>query len=281
MRLAWVALLGAACVAKGEPDPSDPGDEPPQDSDTSDDGTFDVDQRRENLASAAGDFALDLLTDAVYDHIIVEVDYVGGRRPAASAMAALRRTLLAVCTKPGGVEIVVDDEIPEQGAPSWSVDDGEQVEVDWRDRYRDPASGVAVMYMLYLDGGSDRDSSEGTILGYAYHGSSIVMFPDAIGDVGGPLGGLGLLADPEEVVVAHEAGHLLGLVANGVPMVTPHQDEPHGAHDASDACLMYWAVEGPGLGDILTRRVPTFDDACLADIEAAGGRPAAEARRDL
>ena len=136
------------------------------------------------------------------------------------------------------------------------------------------------MYLLYLDGNAKAEGGNGFILGYAVYGSSIVMFPERIEDLrGGILAPL--LAEPEDVVIQHEAGHLLGLVNNGIDMVEPHQDTEHGNHDDSDRCIMFWGVEGEGLGDILQRRQPTFDDACLADMEAAGGRPASESRPAL
>jgi hypothetical protein len=59
-------------------------------------------------------------------------------------------------------------------------------------------------------------------------------------------------------------------------MVSPHKDPEHGAHDASDDCVMYWAFEGTGAVDTLLARflggnqaALGFDAACLADIAAA------------
>ena len=45
----------------------------------------------------------------------------------------------------------------------------------------------------------------------------------------------------------------LGLVANGLVMVGNHQDAAHGAHDSNDRCIMYWAYEGSGILDALSR----------------------------
>ncbi len=44
-------------------------------------------------------------------------------------------------------------------------------------------------------------------------------------------------------MLAHEIGHTLGLVDNGVPMVQDHEDPDHANHTADPECIMYWAYE--------------------------------------
>jgi hypothetical protein len=95
------------------------------------------------------------------------------------------------------------------------------------------------------------------------------MFAESIEDAHP---GVPLFGSIEGTVLKHEAGHLLGLVANGVSMQTNHQDPAHEGHDASDQCLMYWAIETSSVADILLGREPDFDAACRADLVAAGGR---------
>ncbi len=264
-------LLLLACTTT-----KDPGDDGgplttdvEQEGHDSDEPVVDADQRAENLSSGSGDFATDYLVGAPYAALEVEVDYVAGRAPDAGALEMLRQTLEELCNKPGGVTVIVDDEIPDQGAPGWTTEAAQDVEIAWRDRYRDPARGVAVMYFLYLDGSSASDSESGRILGFAYHGSSLVMFADTMEDVSVGLLGLG---EVEPTVLLHEAGHVLGLVNNGVGMVDDHEDPDHVHHDGSDDCLMYWAAETDAIGDLLGAGTPDFDAACRADLKAAGGR---------
>jgi hypothetical protein len=225
-------------------------------------------ERDLNLASSAGDHALDFLRADPYDRLQIEIDYVTGHPPDPDALDHLVDVLGRVADKPGGVEVLVDDELPDQGAPAWTVEDAQALEVEWRDGYRDEATGTAVLYYLYLDGHSAEDDDQGRILGFAYHGSSLVMFAETMADVSG---GLPLLSEGgvEESVIAHELGHVLGLVNNGVGMQQPHQDAPHGAHCDDEGCLMYWAVETDLIGDLLGQGVPDFDARCLADLEAA------------
>lgn len=228
---------------------------------------IDIDQRADNLVSGPGDYAIDFLA-GTYTSIQVEVDWVAGHAPDDDALEHLRATLADLCDKPDGVEILLDDEVPDQGGPAWSYDAAEDLEIAWRDRYRDEATGVAVMYYLYVDGHSDRDSDTGRILGYAYHGSSLIMFAETMADVSGGLLGLG---EVEPTVLVHEAGHLLGLVNNGVDMVEDHQDVEHGHHDDNEDCIMFWAAETDAIGDLLGAGTPDFDAACRADMRAAGG----------
>jgi hypothetical protein len=276
-KLALLALLAACRPASSDKDDTDA----PLDSEDTDapagDGTDDDDgggptAREDNLNSSAGDFALDFLTEAAFDQVFVEVDHIEGHAPDPAALEGLRAMIEQRCHKSGGIEILVDDVIPDQGGPIWTVPDGEAMEIAWRDRYHDPETGVAVLYVLYLDGNASRDGDNTTTLGYAYHGSSVVLFDESIDTVRGALPLLS--GNPERTVLRHELGHILGLVNNGVRMTEDHQDRPYGNHDINDECLMYWAVETGGLADLLLGDEPDLDAACLADLEAAGGRPA-------
>lgn len=74
-----------------------------------------------------------------------------------------------------------------------------------------------------------------------YYNTSMAIFEEKIADnTGSPLGPSA--ATVGGVVLKHEAGHNLGLVANRSPMQTEHQDEPNGKHCDDPDCLMYWSV---------------------------------------
>jgi hypothetical protein len=261
--LAWLSVQ--SCPSSCTP----PTSNPDPDGDT-DEPAHVAEEREQNLDSEAGDFAEDFLRDDDYPSLHVEIDHVAGKAPSQAALDRLEQALLDWLDKPDGVEIVVDDAIPATGAPTWTYDAAEELEIEWRDHYRDPATGEAVIYFLYLDGDSEFDDENGRVLGYAYHGSSLVMFKDTIDDVGG----LPLLTVPvEPTVITHELGHVLGLVNNGIPMQSPHQDASHGAHDSNEDCLMYWAVHTDQIVDVLLNGEPTLDAACEADLAAVRDAP--------
>jgi len=76
----------------------------------------------------------------------------------------------------------------------------------------------------------------------------------------------------EQTTLIHEFGHAVGLVNNGVSMVTPHQDVANGAHDSDANCVMYYANEGAGVADFVKNLrngdEVVFDSKCLADVAA-------------
>lgn len=229
-------------------------------------GTVYTGEMGDNLSSYAGDYAFDLIRDDDFTSLLVEIDYVAGRAPSQGALDALDDALQTYLDKPDGVSIVVDDEIPAQGAPAWTYETAQDLEITWRDNYRDASTGEAVVYFLYLDGHSDEDDANGRVLGYAYHGSSIVMFKDGLLGTQGPPRVREMV---EPTVIVHELGHLLGLVNNGIPMLDPHQDAAHGAHDDNPDCLMYWLVGTDKVSDLIHDGPPVFDAECEADLAAA------------
>ena len=79
--------------------------------------------------------------------------------------------------------------------------------------------------------------------GYPY----AFVFKDVVTGVGG---GATAQRYIEQATVVHEIGHAVGLVNNGLPMVTSHEDSAHKHHSTNTNCVMYWAVTSTT--DILT-----------------------------
>ncbi len=48
----------------------------------------------------------------------------------------------------------------------------------------------------------------------------------------------------EQSTLIHEMGHALGLVNNGVPLSSSHQDSSNGKHCSNSTCVMYYANTG-------------------------------------
>lgn len=77
----------------------------------------------------------------------------------------------------------------------------------------------------------------------------------------------------EQATLVHEMGHALGLVNNGVPMYTPHQDTAHGAHCSDPDCVMYYSNEGAAsMMNFASKKlakftVVMFDQQCLSDTQ--------------
>ncbi len=79
----------------------------------------------------------------------------------------------------------------------------------------------------------------------------------------------------EQCTLVHEFGHSIGLVNNGAPMTSPHEQQDDRYHDVNPNCIMHtfgglnpitwvtWREQRDVTGGLL------FDDACIADVRAA------------
>ncbi len=232
----------------------------------------------ENAYTYAGDFALDLLRSDRFTRIDVEVDVMEGALPTSDAeqvfedaLETLTEFMDLLCDKPGGVSVLPIETIP---APvdktEFTLQDVNDLEAQYRDNYWH--DDTMVLYFLYLNGHSDYDDEEaGTaVVGYAYHATSMAIFMETVNSMAAPLRPTLL-----KTVTVHEFGHQLGLVDNGIPMQTPHDDPDHPPHCDNSKCMMYWLNNGISLiANLINGEIPDFDDNCLADIAAAGGKDA-------
>lgn len=218
-----------------------------------------------------GDFAADYLRATHFDRLLVEVDYPSDRPPAPAALDLLQERLAQRCDKPGGVTVLADDAIPvAEFPPRLAPDDLAALEDAHRDAYSDLASGTVAMYALYVHGHSSLDTAQASVIGLSYRGGSFAIFIDRAPESAAPPA-----VTPTEIEagsIVHEAGHLLGLVNGGVPMVRPHEEPTHRYHDGDPSCVMYFVINvpfvAPDLGD---PDFMQFDPKCVEDLEAFGG----------
>jgi DNA polymerase III epsilon subunit-like protein len=180
-----------------------------------------------------------------------------------------------------GAVAVLDGEIESRGADhAWTLT--ELHDLGHVPHYQPGGWDTITMHVLFVDGHWGMDTETSKVLGLAFGGEHVVIFKKTIQDTcaGAPLLVRERVCALAELGVwTHEVGHLLGLVDNGLPMVVPHKDATHGAHDVSDECIMHWAWEGQDLVTLLTDRVIAgndqglgFDAACQADIAAVRNR---------
>ena len=137
-----------------------------------------------------------------------------------------------------------------------------------------PDDETRVLHVLWLDGYfADADGRQDAVLGVSIGNTGVLaMFKPVIEGLG--------LSDAvrrfgEQATLIHEFGHAVGLVNNGLEMVTAHQDAEHGAHCSDDACVMYWANEGAAdLAAFVVQYATSGDSVlfgadCRADVQAA------------
>lgn len=209
------------------------------------------------------------LSDKTYDKLIVEIQYVKGFEPAAATVNNLKAFLEQRLNKPEGITIL-QSEIESPGRSVYTVDDVRAVEKN--NRVHVTKGKTLTSYLFFADGEYAGNNGSSKVLGIAYGGSSMVIFESTIQNFSG-----GITQPPratlETTVTEHEFGHVLGLVNNGTPMQSSHQDEPHGKHCSNANCLMYYTAETSDIvANIIGGNVPVLDNKCLEDLRANGGK---------
>ena len=204
-----------------------------------------------------------------YPRLVIEVDAVEGLSLASDVQAALVDVVEGLVDKPGGVVVIVDDTLPRaHDGAAWSFAEL----VDLGDERRDlEVDGDAIkVHVLLLDGAYYGEDG-GAHLGLAWDGGHVALFQEGLMDAcASGKGGRGLSSQAcrsaELGVLAHEFGHVFGLVNNGAPMVEPHEDPAHPGHTDDPGCLMYWAYER---GEVIHRIADAVDAGTPAE-EALG-----------
>lgn len=160
-------------------------------------------------------------------------------------------------------------ELPVQGKTSWTVADIVALAKEHRKGVSSETQSYFWVVFLgghFNDGKEDQKSMVGVSLG----GTTILaVFKDVVRETGVAEGLVQRYV--EQATLVHELGHALGLVNNGLPMHTAHQDPEHGLHCKNPECVMYWLNEGRadlvGFVEkmIKDRDVIMFDQQCLDD----------------
>jgi len=208
------------------------------------------------------------LLDEEYPSLLVEVDHVAGSEPRARALRIFANRLNFYCDKPGGIEILLDDEI---ASDAWEPSHESVARIVLEHADEEPTDR-AYLYVLYAP-------SYKKFRGYSYRpgrlGSDVpypamVVFADQLNPI------LWLTGVRQEAsVLVHEAGHVLGLVTN--------DDHRDGGHCTNAWCLMYDGVDARSLAvnlfpTLFTGYLPTHVCRdCRDDLRE--GRPPPGIRR--
>jgi predicted Zn-dependent protease len=211
-----------------------------------------------------------LLSSDRFDKLVIEVLYVEGYIPTQQTLDSMLTFLGRNVNKPEGMDIVMT-EVTSPKLPSYTMNDIRVIESQNRTEYTFGNKIAVCIFFSDEDFSENLDSSK--TFGLAYANSSIVIFQKTIYSYSDQS------FEPdrdllERSVVNHELGHLLGLVNEGSEMQNPHQDEAHGKHCDNDSCIMNWVVETNSFADKLfgMTQIPEFDQNCLNDLKANGGK---------
>lgn len=217
-----------------------------------------------------GASANDLLSDEKYTSLIIEMVYVTDFAPSPTSIAAVKEFLEQHTYKPDGISVVMK-EIPSPGKTSYSVkEDIVNIEKDHRTQFTN--GDELAVFIFFADGKSSSQEDSKLVLGTAYRNTSMVIFEKTVRELATstriPR------SDIETTTIEHEFGHLFGLVDNGSPAQSAHEDPESKSHCNASHCLMVASVEfGSGTIDLLkSSHGANFDESCLQDLRANGAR---------
>ena len=211
----------------------------------------------------------DFLSEEKYNHLVVEIQAVNGFQPTTAATDNLKAFLEKRLNKSVGI-VIKQNNIPSSGKQSYSLDEIKEIEKN--NRFYHTKDKTLTAYFLFTDGDYAGNSGDSKVLGIAYGSSSMVIFEKTIRDYSGGIGAPseGAL---ETTVVNHEFAHILGLVNNGTPSKTSHQDAAHGKHCDVKNCLMYYNAETTDIvANIFGSGIPELDANCINDLKSNGGK---------
>lgn len=219
-----------------------------------------------NNKKSLGTSAHDLLSEDKFDSMIVEIVYVEGYEPTATAINNFVSFLNTRINKSGGITIQ-KRAIPSTGNESYT--NAQIIAIEDANRiYYNDGNQIAV-WAFFADAKSSTDTSTSVVLGTAYRNTSFVIYENTIKKLSGGLYKPSTVV-LESTVIEHEFGHILGLTNVGTPMQSNHEDTEHKRHCNVSSCLMYWEAESGN--NLLGGTIPQLDAQCIADLRANGGK---------
>lgn len=217
-----------------------------------------------------GSSGSDLLSDMLYTSMNIEIVYAEGFKPEDEAINIFRNYLESRVYKPDGVTINLRS-VESSGLSPFDEDDLRSVERNTRTAYN--VGDEIAVWIYFADGKKINDSETKVTLGTAFRNTSIIIYGQTIKNFASKVNAP-RKAIIEAATLNHEFGHLFGLVDLGIDPVSDHEDPENAAHCITSKCLMQASIEfGSGVVDAINGNgVPNLDDACIQDLQSAGGK---------
>jgi len=224
-------------------------------------GFFEINPVEAELLTPVG-FEAHLLLESFPDNaLVVEIAYQrSAGPPPTSAVSTLLNRINETCSKG---TVTVDEHAFDSSAPSFGEGDLLSTEESVRQHW--PVPGEMSLFYLYLEGSYSSDPS---VIGVAYRGSSIAIFE---GTIARDASLFGATVAVTTTVMVHEFGHELGLV--GIIGNAPNEDMTHPPHSDDPHDVMYWEVDTTGIGALGANPPTQFDAADLSDLATVRSTP--------
>lgn len=217
-----------------------------------------------------GSSSNDLLSDATFKSMVVEVVYVEGFKPTQTAINNFVSFLEDRTFKPEGITVETRA-ITAPGNQTYTIQEIAAIENANRTKYN--TSNQIAVFALFIDGESSSNTDNSVVLGTAYLNTSFVIYQETIEELTEGTFGTNVSV-LETTVITHEFGHILGLTNLGATLQSDHEDTDHPKHCNVDTCLMYFSAEtGSGIMNMVSGgSAPQLDAQCIADLQANGGK---------
>lgn len=288
-------LFLSACSSDNDDDTPEPTDDAPE-----------VVDKSQNLL-ATGASANDLLSNATFDRLLIQIAYVKPDNPNARDFRPSNQTMmnfeeyLQERTFKQNIEIEYL-ELDSPGEEDLTLQEIADLESENRTAYNE--GSTLAIYIYFADAPSEGDNlDEGLVtLGAVYRNTSMVIFEETIRALVNRSSFL-TSTDVETATLNHEFGHLFGLVNLGTVAVNDHEDPEAENHCVVEGCLMraeltfgspaaraiaanskdevisVCSLSGNSVLKLLEYQasrglalVPDLDDECILDLQNNGGR---------
>ena len=168
-----------------------------------------------------GDSANDILSNANFTKLQIEIAYVTGFRPTNESMNEFE-TFLKERTFKQEIELIFK-ELPSPDAENLTLNEINDLEQENRTAFNN--GNTIAIYIYFADAPSaDDDDDQGLVtLGAVYRNTSMVIYESQIRKLASFNSSVSV-ADVEAATLNHEFGHLFGLVNTGTTPVNDHED---------------------------------------------------------
>ena len=255
---------------------------------------------------ASGDSGNDILSNANFDRLQIEIAYVNGFRPTQAAMDNFEDFLREFSHKQ--VINISYTPLESPNETNLSLERISELEIENRSTYN--KGSTLGIYIYFSDAPSDDDDPDSNLftLGAVYRNTSMVIYESVIREL--TLNSSISNAELETATLNHEFGHLFGLVNLGTNpvMINNHEDPASDNHCSIAGCLMgselqFTTAKGMGaigkLHNACTMSgaafvktleanaasknaiVPVLDNECRIDLENNGGRVTSTTAKNL
>lgn len=229
--------------------------------------------------------ASDLLGNTNFSHLKIEMGYVDGYRPTATAVSALTDFLTERTFKE--TISVSYQSLTSTAKETLTLQEIDELQNEDRTQYN--TNDTIAVYIYFADAPSDDDDPEEDLvtLGAVYRNTSMVIYEETIRDLASKSATIST-SDIETATLIHEFGHLFGLVNLNTTSVHDHESESENEegelvgnnHCNVEGCLMSAELQfGRSAKRFLEKRaskglatIPEFDEECLLDLQSFGGR---------